>query len=547
MKHLLRAWHEYLNKEPDISLLQEEFYLQSDSEFSRPLARELVDVLGYRLPGSVKAQELDPLQASGAEGVVLSLDDHRVIKMFHSLDNAVKNLPLVSKNVPETAQVYSTGQIAVDKPVIYFKRGSSYSPADAIPTEVLYYIVMQRVTPDPYIYRYVEIAYDSYNRFSNVNFNKLLELYQIGDAALNSRLDQIFVQFMKTFADNERIQSYNNIKEFLSTASKKQRNIIINEFNRYRKSRTKEFVFITETGIPIHLKKMLLNDLGIEHDVPYDARKILNALSQTRPFLKKPKKSFTGDTVAQDLTSILELIKTLRIDKGIAWNDIHQEQFGRDKKNNLIALDLGIKSGKPDASQKAAFSKNVSRLSVGGKELKSLSEQKDKITTLNVFDFDRTLFFTHDSATGKEKYEKVFNKEYPHKGWFGKEESLLDELDIKENEQMRRIYKNLSKKKNTANVLISNRIYYLEDRLIEFLKDRGYHFDDVSLAQGSKRKPSRLEEIWDHYPDIKEINIFDDLGSAIEQYKELQDLYGIWRTDVIINIYQVSPRRITKI
>ena len=230
MKLLFENWRKFLNED----LLFEEFYYVSDKEFSQPLSSALVSTLANKLPGSAAARKDDPLKASGAEGIVMSLDDKRVIKLFHSLDNAAKNLPLVSKNMPETAQVYSTGKIRLDQPVIYFKKGSSYSPTDATPTKEIYYIVMQRVIPDPYIYRYVELGYESYNRLSNIDLNKLAALYNIEDMALKKRINEIFMDFINSMGEEAAVK-FNNFEEFMQTATKKQKNITIQKFSVYRK------------------------------------------------------------------------------------------------------------------------------------------------------------------------------------------------------------------------------------------------------------------------------------------------------------------------
>lgn len=540
MKMLTGGWRKFNRIQENLSSIHEEFYKTTDKEFSRPLSSSIVDALSSRLPGSSKAQKSEPLKASGAEGIVLSLDDYRVIKLFHSIESAAKNLPLVSKNVPETAQVYSTGTIILKNPIIYFKKGSSYSSEDATPTKKLYYIIMQRIKPDSFIYRYVELAYEFFNRLSNVDFLKLVRLYQIEDDALRKRIDEVFLDFI---ASQNADENYESLGDFLSSSNKKQRNIAAQNFNQLKKKRTKEFLLQTTSGHPVNLKNLILNFLGIENNIPYDAKKILEFLNSSKEFSRTPKKSFTSNNLKEDLQDIIGLIKKIRIEKEIPWNDIHGEQFGRDKQNKLVALDLGIKSHKDDGFKESSFGKNVVKISIGEDGIKTLNEEitKKNIKILNVFDFDLTLFSTYDGESGKNKYEKVFKEKYPHKGWFGHEESLSDELEIEENPIMKKIFNAAKKEKNSAEVLISNRIYHLEDRLREFLKDRGYIFDDILLKKGRLLKKERLEKIWEKYPSVTQINIFDDLDAAIEQYEELKDLYQLWRPDVTINIYQVMP------
>lgn len=543
MKLLLESWRSYLN---ELRQLDEEFYFVTDEDRANPLSRKIVDLIIKKLPSSPRAQSSELLQASGAEGIVLSLDDNRVIKMFHSIDNAAKNLPLVSKNVPETAQVYSVGKILLDQPVLYFKKGSTYTPTAAEATKEVFYIVMQRVKPDPYVYNYVELAYESFNRISYITLDKLVLLHNIGDEEIKKRANEVFLKFMATLGEEAQAK-YKNIETFLNTATRKQKNIIRNEFSKFRKPRTKEFVFESD-GRPVTLKELLLNYLGIASTVPY-AKSLINFLSTTEQFQKRPKKTFTNNTLREDLIDIIELIKTLRIDKKIPWNDIHKEQFGRNEKDDLIALDLGVKG---DANMRAAasqFNKNVNRISTRGEQFKLLESQQNSsgIKVLNIFDFDGTLFDTPGADAGKKDYERVFKTRYPHKGWFGREESLSDELDIPPVESTRQFYEELSQKPDSLTVVISDRAFFLKDRMSQFLSDRGYKFDDILLKYGNTGKAERLQDFWENHQDVQEINVFDDRQSALDQYISLKDLYSIYRDDLQFNIYRVSDGAVRKV
>jgi len=546
VKNLLNNWRKFSNTHS----ITEEFYLTSDTEYSNPLSQKLVSSLADRLPGGRSKTSSEPLKASGAEGIVLSLDDKRVIKLFHSIDNAAKNLPLVSKDMPETAQVYSVGKIVLDQPVIYYKKGSSYTPTDVSETKEVYYIVMQRVVPDPHIYNYIEIAYDKYNRISSLDLVSLIQLYNMGDPSIQDRANQIFSDFIANI-NNTTSLNYNTIEEFVANATKKQKNIARQQFSIYRKNKTKEFVLV-DGQRPVSLKKMILNYLGIENDIPY-AKQFLEFLSQTPIFHKRPKKSFTDNNLAQDLSSIIELVKKIRIDKKTAWNDIHRDQFGRDLKNNLVALDLGVKGDSEPQAAAAAFNKNVSKLSTRGSEIKQVKEivdttaEVDDIRTINVFDFDKTLFWTHEAESGKKKYEDVFGEKYPHKGWFGREESLRDELEIQANNIMKSIYNTLRQEPASINVLISNRTYKLHQRLQQFLSDRGYEFDEILLKKGTSLKTDRLQQVWEKHQGVDKINVFDDLPDAIEQYRQLKELYSIYRDDLKFNIFQVGPDDIVEV
>ena len=364
-------------------------------------------------------------------------------------------------------------------------------------------------------------------------------MYQLGIPELTERIDNIYRDFSKTT---------DTLDQFMEKSSKKEKNVQSQKFNLYRKTKTKEFV------VPANLKKLILNVLGIEQDFPY-AKNLLKYYLTKKEFSRRPKKSLTKNTVAEDLLSIIELVKKIRIEKKVPWNDIHREQFGRNKNNELVALDLGVKGGKASLSDKSAFDKNVSKLSTRGQDFKLVNESgmfledinRTGVKVLNVYDFDKTLFFTDDAESGKSKYEKALGTTYPHKGWFGKEESLSDELEIQKNNQMEAIFNVLKDEPNSISVLISNRIVKLQDRLETFLKDRDFVFDEILLKKGSQTKVQRLEDVWERNQDVEKINIFDDLDSALSEYLELRDLYSVWRPEMEINIYKVEPSKIVKL
>ena len=106
----------------DRYLMSENFYLYDpaaandpthDKGWSlyQPLAEKIVDYLAdaERLPRLENRLNKPRIVASGAEGIVVSLDDYKVVKLFHTIDNAAKNLNLVSRSPDKTAKVYSKG------------------------------------------------------------------------------------------------------------------------------------------------------------------------------------------------------------------------------------------------------------------------------------------------------------------------------------------------------------------------------------------------------------------------------------------------------
>lgn len=357
--------------------LNEEFYFQQGFDQNQkppanPLSIELVKIIASKLPGTknVNYNKMKQIKASGAEGVVVSLDDKRVIKLFHDVSNAAKNLHLVSANVPETAQVYSMGKIILNDPVIYYKFGSSHNQRTlANPTKELYYIVMQRVDPDSFIYLYVEQEWDKLNRISRLDAQSLKEMYNSNIPSIQNRIENIYQEIVndpQTYGLNDAIVNKISKGELQTFAdlmqSKKDLGRFAQAFSSYRKTKSKSFLIYTNSpsqggqGFPVSLKNLLLNAVGAKNNLQ-DADKIFQYFKSLPDMQKRakkvhPLKKNKSATLGEDLQEIANLIKVIRVDRGLAWNDIHQEQFGRNQNGDLIGLDLGIK-GTPEELEAA--------------------------------------------------------------------------------------------------------------------------------------------------------------------------------------------------
>ena len=559
--------------------LNEEFYFQQGFDQNQrppanPLSLKLVKTIASKLPGTKEEDynKMKQLKASGAEGIVISLDDKRVIKLFHDVSNAAKNLHLVSANIPETAQVYSMGKIILNHPVVYYKFGSSHNKRTlANPTKELYFIVMQRVIPDNFIYLYVDQEWDKINRISRLDAEKLKFMYSSGIPSIQQTIERIYLEIVK---DPQKYNLNNAIvnkrqRGGLQTfadliQSKKDLGRFAQSFTKYRKGKSKSFLIYTNInaqgrgGFPVGLKNLILNYLGEKNDLA-DAKKIFNHFKSLPQMQKKakahPLKKNKGATLADDLQEITDLIKAIRVDKGLAWNDIHQEQFGRNQNGDLIGLDLGIKgTAKELAAAPGKFeAANVIRVATNfdwllDQPTMTLAEsKKKKYKTLNVFDFDRTLFWTIEKEEGSKKWEQIYGKPYPHKGWFGKPESLDLKLNTPINKTMKKIYNTLRSDPDGLCILNSNRYVGLEKTIKSFLRHHGFRMDAVLLKTGKDNKGKNLQDFWNDYPEITVINCFDDKDASLNHYKKLKDRYSIYREDLTFNIYKVTKNGITKV
>ena len=398
--------------------LNEEFYFEQgfDQEQrppANPLSLKLVKLIISKLPGakkfSMRTHKMRPLQASGAEGIVVGIDDKRVIKLFHDVSNAAKNLHLVSQDIPETAQVYSMGKIILNDPVVYYKFGSSHNARTlANPTKELYFIVMQRVVPDSYIYRYVDEVWKKLNMVFQTTSDAFVKMFSTGDPFIKRRINKIYEKIMadpEFYNVPEKLQ--NNYKQGkvdtfdILIKSKKDLARFNTALGVYKKKERKArkqkglkgaeaqlYLLYDVKGYPVSLKNLILNKIGAKEDIPF-IDSIWSTLMQSPEMKKTAKKQHPlnknkGATLADDLQEITNLIKAIRVDKGLAWNDIHQEQFGRNERGDLIGLDLGIKgTAKELAAAPGKFeAANIIRVATNfdqqGQPTMTLAESKKK-------------------------------------------------------------------------------------------------------------------------------------------------------------------------
>ena len=536
MKYLKR-FESFINSD----IILENFFLLSDKNKEKPITQSIMSSITQKLGVKLKS-ELKPVEASGAEGIVLSIDDFRVVKFFHSIKNAAKSIPLLSKNFDFTAKIFGAGKIILNEQVIYFRANSTYSKEESIPTKVIYYLIMERVRPDEITYQDVDLVYERINRISNLRYDMIKELFKIDDPKVKERLKEILSNFL---VDSEKIKQGDDPIKYLESLDKKDRNILTNDvFSKWVKTKTKEFLLTDNQNRPLILKRFLVNHIGIEKDVPelittdFNIKNIFDFISNTKEFQKNGK---NGKSISSSYEEVKNLISHIIVDNKIKWNDIHNGQFARNKDGKLIALDLGVKS---DVNAESYFSKNVSTVSLKKEGEAKLVESIGQPKRLNFYDFDGTLFNTEGKETGIPHWESVFGTKYPHIGWISKDESLALELDIKPIYPTLEMYNKL-KTPDSINVLLSDRLPKMKSSIDNNLKKYNIEMNQYLFNSGP-HKVDRLKEFILNF-DVYEINLFDDKPSVIEKFIEFRELYNLWRPDMDINIYLSKNGELIKV
>ena len=101
-------------------------------------------------------------------------------------------------------------------------------------------------------------------------------------------------------------------------------------------------------------------------------------------------------------------------------------------------------------------------------------EQPDNITKIAIFDFDGTLVDSPNPDTGKKEWEEKTGKEYPHRGWWSKRESLdTNVFDINTIKDTVMEYLAEYEDPNTLVIMLTGRLPNQADQVEEILNSKG--------------------------------------------------------------------------
>ena len=164
-----------------------------------------------------------------------------------------------------------------------------------------------------------------------------------------------------------------------------------------------------------------------------------------------------------------------------------------------------------------------------------------KITKLSVFDFDGTLISSPLPETGKVLYEQKIGQKWPHKGWWGKKESLDTNIfDIEAIDEVIVDYKVEILKEDTLVIMLTGRLTVLAKDVESILEIKGLKFDEHHYNTGGETcyvKLRTLDKTLERFPDIKEISIWDDRSEHIPRFQAWGDKQIL---DGLINKFNIT-------
>ena len=132
--------------------------------------------------------------------------------------------------------------------------------------------------------------------------------------------------------------------------------------------------------------------------------------------------------------------------------------------------------------------------------------------TVHFFDFDGTIMHSPLPEDGTVVYKQKTGRDYPHKGWWGRPESLdMDIHDINPINTVETIYRKVISSPHDHAVLLTNRQEKLGVLVKKVLDKHNMPFEHYSYKNNNDEKGDRIFRIMTQfYPGIKNIVFYDD-------------------------------------
>ena len=133
------------------------------------------------------------------------------------------------------------------------------------------------------------------------------------------------------------------------------------------------------------------------------------------------------------------------------------------------------------------------------------------IKKLAFYDFDSTLIESPMPEEGKEQWAEYYGQPYPHKGWWGRAESLdMNVFDIDVFDNIVSLARNDIQDPNTRAYILTSRLERLRPQLTAILDSIGLHFDELILKKDERSKGQVVLDEIAKYPDVERVDVYDD-------------------------------------
>jgi len=165
-----------------------------------------------------------------------------------------------------------------------------------------------------------------------------------------------------------------------------------------------------------------------------------------------------------------------------------------------------------------------------------------KIKCLSIYDLDGTLMDTPEKEEGKRIWKEKTGNEYPHKGWWGRPESL--NTDVFNIEPHPRIFNKFKKDMNDINtyvIILTARLEKLRSEVENILNIHNIKPDKLILKRGNETKGDVILKLAQNMSNLDKIEVYDDFAGGMEhKIKELTDIKEKLSDNIEYNIYYVD-------
>lgn len=167
------------------------------------------------------------------------------------------------------------------------------------------------------------------------------------------------------------------------------------------------------------------------------------------------------------------------------------------------------------------------------------------IKRLAAFDFDGTLIDSPEKEQGKLLWAERTGQPYPYQGWWGKPESLdLNIFDIKPFSTVLHQLNREQSIPDTYVIVLTSRMEKLRPQVQAVLDKNNIHVDKLDMKYDWKDKGRKILDYIQKFPDLEEINVYDDMEEHIIAYNTIKDTIP---KNITFNIYHSNKGNIALI
>ena len=143
---------------------------------------------------------------------------------------------------------------------------------------------------------------------------------------------------------------------------------------------------------------------------------------------------------------------------------------------------------------------------------------------LQVFDLDGTLISSPMPEEGKAIWKSVKGTDFPFLGWWGRPESLdMDIFDIKPFPKVLNILNKDVSTPDTYTIVLTSRQEKLRPLVQAVLDTNHITVDKLDMQRDQRTKGQKILDYARKFPDLKEINVYDDRDTDITSYEGIRN------------------------